>query len=139
MAITYTTRSFRHFRQLDVSASFVLIGNAIDGTVNIGTHFFPDFEAMKAELPEIIGRLKGTGEWDISLYQVPDHFTIRQQYGYFEVPKPGKKIFSWGYMMAGQENEIHLNHQLLHLNSTSRYEKEADKTEVYEKYLTVCF
>lgn len=131
------------FSGFDRFSKFVLIGNNIDGYVNVDVEEFLDFHAATKRLPEIFKTLDFAGEWNVSFYQVPNNWKIALKYGYYKVPKMGKKVFSFGYMHCGDENEIFLTPALIHIacitkNIDEQWEDEGDRLEVTicEEYYT---
>jgi len=124
---------------------FVLIGNNIDGFVNVGIIEFENFEVLKTRLPNIIKNLNFAGEWDLKLYQIPDQLQIKQLYGYYKVPKIGKLILEYSYMNADQKIEVLINNCLIHIFSSSdlNFDLKDEETgiikmgSVMEEYITV--
>jgi len=122
----------------------VLIGNNIDGRVNVGIDEFSNYQEAMAELPGIIRNLEFGGEWNLSFYQIPDDFRIKMLYGYYKVPKKGKRVFEFGYMQAGEQNEIFLTPGLIHISCITKdirdkWEDGQDHLnfEIYEEYFTI--
>ena len=124
---------------------FVLIGNNIDGFVNVGIIEFENFEVLKTRLPNIIKNLNFAGEWDLKLYQIPDQLQIKQLYGYYKVPTIGKLILEYSYMNADQKIEVLINNGLIHIFSSSdlNFDLKDEETgiikmgSIMEEYLTV--
>lgn len=133
------------FRRFDRFSKFVLIGNNIDGRVNVWTEEFQNFEEVKQSLPKIFQELDFEGEWTLKLYQVPDNYTIHHRYGYYKVPSRGKLVLEYSYMVAGDEIEIFITNKMIHIASISksidRYwkpiEEEKECLQIYEEYVTV--
>lgn len=94
--IYYTEKSYS--RAIDKNAKFILIGNNIDGFVNFKFCEFENFEDVKTKLPNILYELRGAGEWDLNLYQVPEKYKIAIKYEYYKVPKYGKLLYTHSYM-----------------------------------------
>jgi len=97
MVLTNITKELR-YKSLNRFSKFVLIGNNIDGFVNIDVVEFENFDEVKMKLPSIVKSLKFEGEWNLSLYQIPDNFKIKHLYGYYIVPQKGKLILELSYM-----------------------------------------
>lgn len=133
------------FKRFDRFSKFVLIGNNIDGRVNVWTEEFQNFEEVKQNLPKIFKELDFEGEWTLKLYQVPDNYAIHHRYGYYKVPSRGKLVLEYSYMVAGDEIEIFITNKMIHIASISRsidrYWKpvgeEKECLQIYEEYVTV--
>jgi hypothetical protein len=131
-------KSFNRF------SKFVLIGNNIDGFVNIKLVEFKNFEEVKKKLPSIINALNFEGEWNLSLYQIPDNLIIKHLYGYYIAPKRGKLILELTYMNVCKNIEIFITDAIIHVSSTTgiimrNYENNNEITEgqLFEEYITV--
>nr|MBI1231185.1 hypothetical protein [Cytophagales bacterium] len=85
------------FRSFDRFSKFVLIGNNIDGWVDIGIVKFETFQEVIEKLPAILENFTCAGEWHITLYQVSDNYKIKQRYGYYKYPTKGRLIFELTY------------------------------------------
>jgi hypothetical protein len=94
--INYNAQSYK--RSIDYNSNFILIGNNIDGNVNLDSITFRDFEDLKLRLPQIFDNLEYFGEWDLKLYQVSNSCQIIKKYGYYKIPNSGKLIFEYNYM-----------------------------------------
>jgi hypothetical protein len=94
--ISYSEQSYK--RTINFDAKFLLIGNNIDGYVDIKKIEFENFESLKEKLPEILMNLECRGEWNVSLYQILKPYTLRKKHGYYNVPSHGKLIFEHSYM-----------------------------------------
>lgn len=94
--INYKEQNYK--RTIDYSANFLLIGNKIDGFVDIDEIQFKNFEELKLKLPSILSKIECFGEWQINLYQISKPYRIRKKYGYFKVPTRGKLVFEHSYM-----------------------------------------
>jgi hypothetical protein len=135
----FTKKSFNKF------SKFVLMGNNIDGFVNVDIIEFENFEVVKSQLPNIIKNLKNEGEWDLKLYQIDTQLKIKHLYEYYRVPNKGKLILALSYMNMNEYNEITITDGLIHIFSyTSLYKNEKDintgkliNGTVYEDYVTV--
>lgn len=135
----------RKFSKFDRFSKFLLIGNNIDGRVNIWTEVFQDFEEVKAKLPEIFSSLEYEGEWTLKLYQVPDKYAIHHKYGYYKVPSRGRLVFEYSYMVEGEDIDFHITNSMIHVSSISKSKGETwnkkkgeeDDLKVYEEYVTV--
>ena len=141
----YQNHSKRKFSKFDRFSKFLLIGNNIDGRVNVWTEAFENFEKVKSKLPEIFSNLEYEGEWTLKLYQVPDKYAIHHKYGYYKVPSRGRLVFEYSYMVEGEDIEFCITNSLIHVSSTSKYKGatwhtkkgEEDNLKVYEEYVTV--
>lgn len=140
----YLNSTLKNVTGFNRFSKFLLIGNKIDGYVNINNIEFENFEQAKTQLPNIIKDLEFGGEWHLSFYQVQNDYAIQKLYGYYKVPIKGKRIFEFSYMNAGQENELLISNNLIHFISKSKFA--ADKWdddnehwdfELYEDYLTI--
>jgi hypothetical protein len=125
------------FNRLIPQSKFVLVGNYIDGKVNVGITEFESFEKVKNQLPDIIENLKFEGEWALELYQVPVQYKIHHQYGYYRIPKPGKRIFKYSYMEAGDINKVLISDVLIHFESTSHLYNGNTDNDKYQEFLTI--
>jgi hypothetical protein len=94
--ISFSERDFK--RTIDVNAKFLLIGNNIDGYVDIDQIIFHSFDELKAKLPQILIKLECSGEWEINLYQITKPYKIVKKYGYFKTPSHGKLLIQHSYM-----------------------------------------
>lgn len=108
--VTIQERSYK--RKLDPKASFMLVGNAIDGTLNLGIIKYNDFEQLRKRLFIDLSSIEATGEWDVKLYQVQPNTRLHNRWGYYHYPKPAKQILKYSYMnsdlvgMTVEFNEI---------------------------------
>lgn len=137
----------RKFSRFDRFSKFVLIGNDIDGRVNIDIIEFENYEEVKIRLPKIFENLWFEGEWRIHLYQVPQKWSINYKYGYYRVPRRGKLVFEFTYMHAGGRNGIFLTNKIIHIYCfTQVFDRWSDVTygleksyplKIYEKSITV--
>jgi hypothetical protein len=94
--ITYSAKNFK--RTIDYSVQFILIGNSIDGGIDVNIISFNNFEELQSKLPSILANLEHFGEWDLKLYQVSKPYKIIKKYGYYKIPDSGKLIFEHSYM-----------------------------------------
>lgn len=141
------TSNKRKFSRFDRFSKFVLIGNDIDGLVNVDIIEFENYEDVKERLPIIFENLYFEGEWTLHLYQVPEKWTVHNKYGYYRVPSKGKMVFEFSYMNAGSRNHIFLTNTIIHIFSlTQNFDKWAGEKfgeskqyplDVYEEYITV--
>jgi len=132
----YLTNKTHFFNGFNRFSSFVLIGNNIDGFVNIDVMEFATYQEAMSIIPGIFSNLKFEGEWNLSFYQVPNDFKIRHQYGYYKVPKKGRRVFDFGYMKAGKRNEIFLTPGMIHIATRSKdFERNRREKEVQVDYL----
>jgi hypothetical protein len=147
MVTFYITTQKRRFSKFDRFSKFVLIGNDIDGQVNIDIVEFDDYEGVKKMLPKMFENLCFEGEWRLNLYQVPKNWTIKYQYGYYRVPNKGKMVFEFSYMRAGSRIEIFLTNTIIHIFClTQVFDTWSEETygdekkfplDVFEDYITV--
>lgn len=141
----YLNHTKRKFSKFDRYSKFVLIGNNIDGRVNVWTEVFQNYDEVKNRLPEIFESLEFEGEWTLKIYQIPDNFSIHHKYGYYKVPSKGRLVLDYSYMVAGDQIEISISNTLIHVSSISKskdaYWKpkdgETDNLNVYEEYITI--
>ena len=132
-------------KTLDKFSKFVLIGNNIDGFVNVNIVEFGNFEEVKFNLPGILGNLRYEGEWHLTLYQIPDNFKVKHLYGYYRVPFRGKLILDLSYMNIRKHVVTSITDALIHVYSysnvqTDKRDKNTGKMidgSVYEEYITV--
>lgn len=143
MVTHYLTNHTKVFSGFNRFSKFVLIGNNIDGHVNVKVIEFAQFQDAMNELPGIFRVLEFGGEWNLSFYQVPDNFSIKHLYGYYKVPRKGKKVFEFSYMQAGENNEIHVTPALIHISCTTKdiqenWDDDADHMdfEIFEEFYT---
>ncbi|WP_035759217.1 hypothetical protein [Flavobacterium tegetincola] len=108
--ISYTAQSYK--RTIDYNSNFVLIGNNIDGSVDVDLIRFNNFEEVKLKLKSILVNLECFGEWDLKLYQVQKNFKISKKYGYYKVPRSGKLILRHSYMDYQIKSLDFFNHKL---------------------------
>lgn len=135
---TYQKKVFNKFSR------FALIGNIIDGFVNVNIIEFENYDAVKSLLPNIIKNLIFEGEWKLILYQISGPLRIRHLYGYYKVPFRGKKILHLSYMNVAKHREATLNDALIHVYSYNdldfyEYDKSGEPKHgtIYEIYVTV--
>ena len=135
----------RRFTKFDRFAKFVLIGNNIDGMVNVDVVKFQDFDEVKNKLPEIFGNLYYEGEWTMHLYQVPDKWSIHHRNKYYKIPSKGKVVFEFSYMNAGERNHIFITNTIIHIATLSKYfdrywkenNDDSYNFKIFEEYITV--
>ncbi|WP_318641690.1 hypothetical protein [Flavobacterium ardleyense] len=94
--ISFSEKSYKRTIQQDLS--FLLLGNNIDGYVNVQNVLFTNYADLILRLPKILYNLECSGEWELKLYQVKDDYKIIKKYGYFKVPNKGKLIYRHDYM-----------------------------------------
>lgn len=87
-------------RTIRKESIFLLLGNGIDGWVNIDQHVFASFDELRLDLKSTLKKIEGQGEWRVCLYAVDSDFRITQKYGYYRVPRRGKLLYSYSYMSA---------------------------------------
>lgn len=135
---TYQKKVFNKFSR------FILIGNNIDGSVNVDMIDFDDFEAVKLMLPNIIKNLKFEGEWDLILYQIHGDLKIKVHRGAYRSVAKGKIILHLSYMNVNKHREVTINDSLIHVYSYNdiAYDIYNDAEHIndgtiYEEYVTV--
>ena len=154
---TKTVTGFNRF------SKFVVLGNNIDGFVNIGLEEFEDWEDFTKRFPDMYRAIRFSGEWSLNIYQVPDDYKIKYQYGYYKVPNKGKMIADIGYMqMAGEHMDVFVSNALIHFQSRTlectenwyndfdtiiridsdndienKDERDFEDSEITEQYLTI--
>jgi hypothetical protein len=106
-------------KTINLFSKFVLIGNNIDGFVDVGIQEFENFEDLKFRLPNIIENIGFAGEWDLKLYQIPDQLKIKRLYGYYKVPLRGRLIFELSYMNADKNIEVFITEGMIHIYTYS--------------------
>ncbi len=94
--IKITEQNFK--RKININAKFLLIGNNIDGYVDIDQVLFNNFDELKTKLPQIMIKLECSGEWELALYQITKPYKIIKKYGYFKTPSHGKLLLKHSYM-----------------------------------------
>jgi hypothetical protein len=131
MVLTNITKELR-CKSLNRFSKFVLIGNNIDGFVNIDVVEFENFDEVKMKLPSIVKSLKFEGEWNLSLYQIPDNFKIKHLYGYYIVPQKGKLILELSYMNVCKNVNVFISDAIIHVFSTTgiRIYKDGEIAEI---------
>jgi hypothetical protein len=145
MVSYYQNHQKRRFSNFNRFAKFLLIGNNIDGKVNVDVVKFNDFEEVKIMLPRIFENLYCEGEWEMHLYQVPEKWSIRNKYGYYKIPSKGKMVFEFSYMNAGERNQIFITNTIIHIATLTKYfdqywkENNGDPYhfKISEEYITV--
>jgi len=138
-------------------SKFIVLGNNIDGYISIGHEEFKNWEDFTQRFPEMYRNIKFSGEWSLNIYQVPDDYKIKYQYGYFMVPNKGKMIADIGYMqIAGKQMEVFISNAMIHfqsrsIDSTENWDNVIKKdndhdidvdfqdTEVTEEFITILF
>lgn len=106
------TEEFRGFNRF---SKFVLVGNSMDGFVNVQLRTFDCFEEVIKSLPRIINDLAFYGKWDICLYQVPSHYRVIEKPKYYKIPDKGKRIFKLDHLIATSFMDIFVNFSVIHL------------------------
>jgi len=94
--VSYSEKEFK--RILNKNATFIMIGNNIDGVVDFSFREFKDFQELSSELLGILSNLECCGEWDINLYQVKKPYKISKKHGYYKYPSNGKLVLTHNYM-----------------------------------------
>lgn len=143
MVSTNVTKEIR-YKSFNRFSKFALIGNNVDGFVNVRIVEFENFEEVKKKLPSIIKSLKFEGEWNLSLYQIPENLIIKHLYGYYMVPKSGKLILELSYMNVCRNLNIFITDAIIHVFSTTGIlldsygnNSEIAKDQIFEEYITV--
>lgn len=135
-----TVKGFNRF------SKFLVIGNNIDGFVNIKQVEFKNWEDFKQRFPDIYQKINFAGEWSLKIYQVPDDYKIKYMYEYYKVPYKGKMIADIGYMqMAGKQLDVFISNGMIHFSSRStdttenwgKDKEDFEDTDIYEDFLTV--
>ena len=108
--ITYSEQSYK--RSIDINAKFLLLGNNIDGYVDIKIEEFKNFEDLKSRLPKMLLNIESWGEWELNLYQITKPFRIIKKYGYFKTPSRGKLILKHSYMEHRMKSISFLPHKI---------------------------
>jgi hypothetical protein len=98
MSETISLSEQNYKRSLDLNSKFLIIGNNIDGYVNIDIEEFDNFEDLKHKLPGLLTKINCSGEWDLKLFQIAKTYKIIKKYGYYKTPSHGKLIFAHNYM-----------------------------------------
>lgn len=105
----------KKFRGFDRFSKFVLIGNNIDGWVDIGIVNFDSFQEVIENLPSLLENFSCSGEWNLTFYQVPDNYNIKQKYGYYNYPSKGRVIFEITYdRYPLQRIKVYIDNSLIH-------------------------
>lgn len=145
MVTIYTTKELK-YKSFNKFSRFVLIGNNIDGYVDVDMIEFEDFEDVKSRLSDIIESINFAGEWDLKFYQVPDNYNIKLLYGYYKVPRRGKLIFELNYCRnIGEKIKVFINDAVIHFHLTTefiKYDEESEdellwNVDVDEEFLTI--
>ena len=152
---TKTVTGFNRF------SKFLVLGNNKDGMVSIKHEEFENWADFTNRFPVMYKNIDFFGEWSLIIYQVPDDYKIKYQFGYFKVPNKGKIIADVGYMeIVGDHMDVFISNAIIHFQSRSLdssenwdndfdavinidYDNdiESDKdfvdSEIYEQYLTI--
>lgn len=89
----------RYKKRLNRYRPFLLLGNQIDGRLFCDKVFeFKNLKDLRERLPNALFQIKGEGEWDFELYQVPKEYKIYFRLGYYRYPNRGTKLFRYDYM-----------------------------------------
>lgn len=134
--ISYDEKTYT--RKIDKHSKFILIGNNIDGRVQFDFCEFANFKEVKEKLPKILYDIEAWGEWNLSLYQVPENYKIRRKYGYYKYPNRGKHIYAHTYM-DWPIKDIHFkSNSILFIGCKLYVEEDWNREEVYfEKELVI--
>lgn len=128
-------------RKIDITSKFILIGNAINGAIDFDMEIFNDFHDVMLRFPSILKNIKGSGEWDVKLFQVPDHYRITCQKGIYKKPNYGRIIYTYSYMdkpvreVTFRKNEMIILHA--HLHSWKNQHTKNEEFLQFELYLTI--
>jgi hypothetical protein len=114
----YSTKKLSH-KTINKFSKFVLLGNNIDGYVDIKFHLFDSFDEIKKQFAKLVENIECWGEWDLKLYQVPDNFKIKELYGYYKLPQQGKLILELSYMNISKNISVYINDALIHIHTWS--------------------
>jgi hypothetical protein len=107
----------KKFRGFDRFSKFILIGNNIDGWVDIDIIKFDSFQEVIENLPPLLENFTCDGEWNLAFYQVPEDYKILQKYGYYNYPSKGKVIFQLTYdRFPLQRIKVYIDNSLIHFS-----------------------
>jgi len=85
-------------RKINKDSPFLLVGNNIDGYIDIDIIGFENFIDVESRLLSILSNLECRGEWDVKLYQIEKPYRIYKKYGYYKYPTKSKLIYEHSYM-----------------------------------------
>jgi hypothetical protein len=140
----------RKFRGFDRFSKFLLVGNNIDGYVDIGVVEFNYFQEVIEQLPTLLEKMECTGEWNLKFFQVPDSYKLCEKYGYYKYPSRGKLIFELTYDRTPlQIIKVSIDNSMIHFGLIDKdieedWDEEEEDEEDYfidlnldEFYLTI--
>jgi len=141
MITNFISKELR-YKSFNRFSKFVLIGNNVDGYVNVDFIEFQNFEEVKKLLPPVIKSLKFEGEWKLSFYQISGNLKIKRLYGYYRVPARGKLILEMTYMNVCRNIDLFITDSIIHVSSTTgilikEYNNAGLQGEIFEEYITV--
>lgn len=132
------------FNDFDRYSKFLLIGNSINGYVNVKVKEFNCYEEVIQNLPRIINDLAFYGNWDLTLYQVTRVYKLEEKPKKYFFPKNGKKIFQIDAKIATSFMDIFVNFSIIQLvfyEKTIVQKKDKEQIvysiELKEKYITI--
>lgn len=108
--INFSEQSYK--RTINFDAKFLLVGNNIDGWVDIDFVEFDNFEDLKSKFSNLICNINCTGEWDLKLYEVPNSYILIKKFGYYKEPEQGALIFEHNYMSYPIKKVIFLENKI---------------------------
>ena len=123
--ITHQSRFIKNV-SLRQDQPFMLMGNDIDGFVDLKHYSFRNWQQVINELPGLVTNLECRGEWDLTLYQVPSlDVPIRKKYGFrYHCPAYRKTILQFSYMWFPEElANIYVDYHVIHFNEDHDYHK----------------
>lgn len=143
MVTLYSTKVLK-YKSFNRFSRFVLIGNNIDGFVDVNIVEFEHFDDVKSRLPDLVKNMDYAGEWDLKLYQIDGILEIKRLYDYYRIPRKGKLILELSYMNIGGKTEVFITDAVIHFRSFSEFyisdEKEDEievNLDIYEDFLTI--
>jgi len=107
----------KKFRGFDRFSKFILIGNNIDGWVDIDIIKFDTFQEVIENMPSLLENFTCDGEWNLTFYQVPENYKILKRYGYYNYPSNGKVVFELTYdRFPLQRIKVYIDNSLIHFS-----------------------
>lgn len=124
------------FRGFDRFSKFLLIGNNIDGYVDIGVVEFNHFQEVIEQLPTLLEKMECSGEWDLKFFQVPDSYKICEKYEYYRYPSRGRLIFELRYDRVPLEIiQVSIDNSMIYFGLINKdVEEDWDSEEDEEDY-----
>jgi hypothetical protein len=132
--LSHTKQNYK--THLDKHAKFILIGNNIDGHVNVDCIEFENYTVLQEQLPKVLTNVQCRGEWRITLYQYTEPYEIQTEYGYYKSLKEGAVLLNHDYMdvpmvqMDFFEDRIELI--CAHVEASENWDTDADDFQQYE-------